>query len=172
MPKINDMGKSSLGIDPGEGGGIALIGSEGENVFPRTWGPRAKTVQEFWEQLSFIGENNSHIVVAVEEQRMRPTTYRDRTGVWHSSVLKSTGVLYGSYREAVAFMVAKGVRYEVVTPQRWQKALGIPPRKKSEGKTAWKNRLKDHAKRLFPNVKMTLAVADAFLLAEYARRTL
>lgn len=56
-----------------------------------------------------------------------------------------------------------------VTPQRWQKSLGIVPKRSSESKTEWKNRLKDHAQVRFEEVKVTLQVADALLIAEFCR---
>jgi hypothetical protein len=61
---------------------------------------------------------------------------------------------------------------EEVLPSRWQQGLHISPRKKSEGRVLWKNRLKANAQRLFPEIadKITLATADALLLAEYCRR--
>lgn len=39
-----------------------------------------------------------------------------------------------------------------------------------ESKQSFKNRLKDKAQQLFPREKVTLATADALLIAEYARR--
>lgn len=59
---------------------------------------------------------------------------------------------------------------ELVHPARWQKALSISPRRSGEGRGAWKSRLKDVAQELFPQIRITLATADALLLAEYCRR--
>lgn len=83
------------------------------------------------------------------------------------SAMFSFGAAYGHMEMALA---AAGIPYETVQPARWQKGLKIPGRKKDEGKTAWKNRLKARAQMLFPRVKVTLAVADALLIAEYCRR--
>jgi len=63
-----------------------------------------------------------------------------------------------------------GMRLELVTPQKWQKALGLSHREKTQSKCEWKNKLKAEAERLYPGVKVTLATADALLLLEYARR--
>ncbi len=54
-------------------------------------------------------------------------------------------------------------------PTYTPKPLGdiLPLRKKV--KDNWKNMLKDHAIKLFPDTKVTSAVADALLLAEYCR---
>jgi hypothetical protein len=77
------------------------------------------------------------------------------------------GANYGALRMA---LTAAGIPFEEVVPGVWQRGLNIPPRKKTEGKTAWKNRLKAKAQQLFPSVKITLATADALLIAEFCRR--
>jgi Holliday junction resolvasome RuvABC endonuclease subunit len=77
------------------------------------------------------------------------------------------GVNYGIVRMA---LTAAGIPFEEVTPQAWQKALGITHRKKTETPSEWKNRLRARAQQLFPSVSLTLATADALLIAEYCRR--
>lgn len=64
-----------------------------------------------------------------------------------------------------------GVRVELVRPQRWQKSLGLGSASGCASKTEWKNKLKGGAQRLYPNLKPTLATADALLILDYARRT-
>ena len=76
------------------------------------------------------------------------------------------GMGYGGLRMA---LVAAGIPFEAVSPQKWQKVMGIPP-KKGETKTQHKNRLKARAQELFPSLKITLATSDALLLAAYAQR--
>ena len=80
----------------------------------------------------------------------------------------SFGASYGALCMA---LTAADVRFEEVPPLRWQRGLHIPPRKKSESRTAWKNRLKSKAQQLFPKEYVTLATADALLLAEYCSRS-
>ena len=63
-----------------------------------------------------------------------------------------------------------GVRIELVRPQRWQKALSLGTASSCESKTVWKNKLKGVAQRLYPDLRVTLATADALLILEYARR--
>lgn len=90
-----------------------------------------------------------------------------------------------------AILETLGVRIVLVTPQQWQKALGLGHRTKPETplprkptpaqekayrsaaarcKTAWKNKLKSEAERRFPGIKVTLETADALLLLDYAWR--
>ena len=68
--------------------------------------------------------------------------------------------------------IAAGLRTELVPPQKWQKAFGLIVKGKGLGKydTSKKNRNKAKAQELFPDVKMTHAIADALLIAEYGRR--
>ena len=61
-------------------------------------------------------------------------------------------------------LTAQGIPFELVTPQKWQKAMGCLTK-------GDKNISKAAAQRLFPRIKMTHAFADSILIAEYARRT-
>jgi hypothetical protein len=54
--------------------------------------------------------------------------------------------------------------FEEVSPQKWQKAMGCMTK-------GDKNVSKAKAQQLFPQLKITHAIADALLIAEYARRT-
>jgi hypothetical protein len=77
------------------------------------------------------------------------------------------GMSYGALRMA---LTAAGIPFDEVTPQRWQKTLGVTPREKGEPKSSFKARLKTKAQSLFPRTSITLKTADALLLAEYCRR--
>lgn len=94
------------------------------------------------------------------------------------------------------FGVIKGIlthakiRFELVRPQKWQKALGVArtglmrwtkelgaeqkkliEAKNGQLKREHKNRLKETAQRLFPSVpNITLKTCDALLILEYAIR--
>ena len=70
-----------------------------------------------------------------------------------------------SERTLFALEVA-GISYKEVTPQTWMKEFMLK-KEKSESGTKWKNRLKAKAESLFPNEKVTLWNADAFLQAWY-----
>ncbi len=82
-----------------------------------------------------------------------------------------------------AFLIAASIPYELVTPATWIRPLGLPLRRRaargklvtSDGKVPetdhqWKSRLRTKAQQLHPTVKVTLAVADALLLATYCHR--
>lgn len=70
------------------------------------------------------------------------------------------GVGYGGLRMA---LTAMAIPFDEVTPQRWQKEMGCLT-------GGDKNISKRKAEDLFPNIRITHAIADALLIAEYARR--
>ncbi len=95
---------------------------------------------------------------------LRPTFI---PSVGRSTLIASTGELYGSYLVLYTMMVTvAGIDTEVVQPQRWQEYLNIR-KMKGEKDTAWKNRLKARAQELMPDVKMVLDTSDAYLIALY-----
>lgn len=69
---------------------------------------------------------------------------------------RNYGLLLGS-------LYSSGCPFETVSPQKWQKALGCL----THGD---KNISKSMAQRLFQDIKVTHAIADALLIAEYCRR--
>ena len=70
------------------------------------------------------------------------------------------GVGYGGLLMA---LVAARIPFTSVRPQKWQAAMGCL----THGD---KNITKRKAQELFPNIKVTHAIADALLIAEYGRR--
>lgn len=157
--RLRPQGVSIIGIDPGASGGIALLqpmhGSP--NSVQSTGMP--DTERDIWE---WLRTSLSSVNFAVIEQ-VSGYIGEKQPG----SAMFKFGMSYGMLR---GFLIAAGVQFEQATPQKWQKALGITSRKKEETKTQWKNRLKASAQQIFPDLKITLATADALLIAEYARR--
>lgn len=146
-----------LGIDPGASGGLACIALDNVEAVPMPESDR-----DLWDWFRWFMPG------------MKPFALVEKVGGYiggnpvPGSAMFNFGTNYGKLLMA---LTAAGIPFETVTPQRWQKGLSIPPRKKGEGKTAWKNRLKVVAQRLFPDVKVTLATADALLIAEHCRRS-
>jgi hypothetical protein len=147
-----------LGIDPGKSGGLAMITSDGiDQVFkmPETESDIARL---FEERIKPAGVSFCYI----EKVHSFPGE-----GVSSSFKFgKNTGLLIG-------LLLAHKISFEEKMPIFWQRALGIPPRRKKpteELKREFKNRLKDTAQKLFPHLKVTLKTADALLIAEAARR--
>jgi Holliday junction resolvasome RuvABC endonuclease subunit len=59
-------------------------------------------------------------------------------------------------------LTAANVPFERITPQKWQKAMGCLTK-------GDKNVSKRKAQELFPDIKVTHAIADSLLIAEYGR---
>lgn len=134
-----------LGIDPGKGGGLALLDTA--VYLPQVFSLKDKSEQEIALWLLSTGADFAVI------ERVHSSPQMGVTSAF------SFGQSYGFLRGCLAGRIA----YDEVTPQRWQKELGCM----SKGD---KNVTKQRAAQLFPAVKVTHGVADALLLSEYARR--
>lgn len=155
MPSLNGV---YLGIDPGASGGLASIAADGTKAVSMP-----QTERDIWEWFyEFHPDMNPFAIIE------KVGGYIQREGGNPGSAMFKFGMSYGGLRMA---LVAAGIPFDEVTPQAWQKALGISSRGKTETRGMFKNRLKAKAQQLFPSVKVTLATADALLLAEYCRRT-
>jgi len=82
----------------------------------------------------------------------------------------SNSKLYGNYMSIRMALTALRIPFTAVTAQKWHRSLGIAPRKKTETQTQWKSRLKAKAQQLFPQETVTLATADALLIACYCKK--
>lgn len=142
------------GIDPGQSGGIAILTLAGEIV--GAW-PMPETEAEVCEIMAEFGPRC--LVAALE--RVTPMRGQGLGSTW------SFGQNYGFLRGVLA---ALQIRREFVRPQVWQPALGIAKRG-DKTQTEHKNATKSKAQELFPKQKITHAIADALLIAEWARRT-
>lgn len=177
-----------VGIDPGKNGGIAVLTAKGEEVSVIKLPATRRELLNIITTITLGGKTR----VALE----KVGGYVQRKG-------DSGDVARGSHM----FVFGKGVGwiemaleacglgdFREVTPQQWQKGLGIPPRKKHDkvrsrrltkgkrkgavvqekwgGETdrEFKARLRAVAEKLFPGVKLTNATADAILIAEHLRR--
>ena len=150
-----------LGLDPGASGGIAWVSSDSvESV------AMPSTDRDIWDWLTAPGPFGEERTLPTHAVLEKVNGYVGDGGNPGSAMFKF-GTSYGSLKMA---LTAAGIPFEEIPPQTWQKALGIPKRKKGESKTVWKNRLKAHAQRLFPQEKITLATADALLIATYCKR--
>lgn len=141
-----------IGIDPGAGGGIAVVNNAGR---AEAWKMPA-TERDVYDLLAGIPDSYA----VIEHVHSMP-----QQGVASSFKF---GASYGFVRGC---LIGCGIPFEQVGPRSWMKALGIRVRHKTETPTQWKNFLKSIAQQLFPEVRVTLKTADALLIAEYCRRT-
>ena len=135
-----------LGIDPGLNGGWALLD---ENGTLETFSFSNKSEKEISNSLSLVRPDYAFI----EQVHAAP-------GQGVSSMF-TFGRAYGFVRGVLA---SRCIDFDSITPQAWQRLLRIPNR---NGKTysEHKRLLKDLASKLYPNHKITLANADAILIA-------
>lgn len=138
-----------IGIDPGKSGAIAFLPADGD-----PW-----TVKN---------DNTDHdLAEAVKDAiGIHPQSYAIIERV-HSSPqmgVRSAFSFGQSFGKLEMLLAALSVPYEAVSPSKWQGDMKC----RTGGD---KNITKSAAQRLFPNIKITHANADALLLAEYAKRT-
>lgn len=133
-----------IGIDPGKSGGLAFLYDAGPAVYPMP-----ATEIDLWRLLGGLSEPARAMLERVSSS--------PQMGVVSAFTF---GAGYGRLRMALA---AAGIPFDEVSPARWQAAMGC----RSGGD---KNVTKRRAQELFPAERVTHAVADALLLAEYCRR--
>lgn len=139
-----------IGIDPGLGGGLAMIDFDGRILEAVKMPQTERDVYDTLQRFAATGPVRAH--AALEFVRSSP-----QQGVVSAFRF---GQGYGALRMA---LVAVSLPFDEVTPRRWQGALGCL----SGGD---KNVTKRRAQELFPDAKVTHAIADALLIAEYNRR--
>lgn len=149
-----------IGIDPGASGGIAFIETM-DQVVGATKTPA--TERDVWQWIASLSGscrrgNGGRAII----EKVGGYVGEAQPG----SAAFKFGASYGGLRMA---LIAAGIPFDEVTPQTWQREFALK-RAKDETKTAWKNRLKAKAQQLFPQETVTLATADALLIAEYCRR--
>ena len=140
--------KLSIGIDPGLSGGVAFIPDSGT--------PWAHKMPETDRDLVDLLRDSINMFEA-----------RAFIELVHSSPqmgVKSAFTFGEGYGRLQMALTALGVPYERVRPQVWQKAMGCLTK-------GDKNVSKRKAQELFPAIKVTHAIADALLIAEYGRRS-
>ena len=149
-------GPTQFAIDPGKQGGIAvrypsdnvmafaMPATEGDlrDLFVRLYNPDNPTVAYVEKVGGYIGGPGA------------PGSAMFNFGRNFGFILGSLAGLY--------------IRTELITPQQWQKRLGLGT-SKGMTKNKWKNKLKEEAQRRFPNLEVTLLTADALLILEATR---
>ncbi len=145
-----------MGVDPGAGGGVAVIDGEGSPLY--AWGFSPKKTE--WE--------TAYVLIAAfryfapEEHGncfMEKVGYMPHDGGKGSFTF---GLITGFLR---GVLVSSAFEPKSVYPMLWQSRLKCLSRGN-------KNVTKRKAQQLFPGVKVTHAIADALLIAEYGRRVL
>lgn len=143
-----------IGIDPGVNGGIAVYSCDVKKIVEVAKMPG--TPQEL---LTFLRVYKCNSVCYLERVQGMPGN--------SASAMFNFGRGFGQIEMA---LLALKIPYTEITPQKWQKELQLG-HKGSKTSTQWKNKLKERAQQLYPNLKITLATSDSLLIVEYGRLT-
>jgi crossover junction endodeoxyribonuclease RuvC len=139
-----------IGIDPGASGGLAAVDAQGR-FLSATKMP--ETPRDVLDALTRLTDGAVTCYAALEQVHAMP-----KQGV---RSMFTFGVGFGIL---LASLTASGIPFDQVTPQKWQKALACYTK-------GDKNVSKQRAQQWWPEVKVTHALADALLLAEFCRRS-
>jgi hypothetical protein len=152
-----------MGLDPGAHGAITVLPARRSDVFEIY---KLDNISDL--DLLLWLQARTHLIEFAVLERVGGYTGGDGQP---GSAMFNFGRGYGKLEMG---LTAANIPYEAVQPQKWQKALGIPPRDKDgESKPQFKRRLKAKAEAMFGRgaVRITLENCDALLIAEYCRRT-
>ena len=147
-----------IGLDPGKNGGIAAVSRDGAIIMACKMPETEQDILDVLHDLTVGGDG------------CRAALERVNAGIFGAGKVGRMGVTsaftfgrgYGGLRMA---LMASKIPFEEPQPNVWQRALSCL----SKGD---KNLTKRRAQELFPAWrKITLATADAILIAEYCRRT-
>lgn len=144
-----------IAIDPGKGGGIVIYSISKNKIIEVI-----KMPETAYEVLNLITIYQNNSICYLEKVGGLP-------GMGGSSMF-NFGKGFGRLEMV---LLCRRIPTVEVTPQKWQKALQLG-NKGNKTNTEWKNKLKERAQQLFPEVaKITLAISDALLILQYARIT-
>ena len=143
-----------LTVDPGASGGLILRNSDG-CVTACKMPPTEGDVVAF-----IMGASTAPGARVAYVEHVGGFTGDGQPGSAMFKFGRGVGVLIGA-------LMAFGWRVIEVTPQKWQKHIGVGTRG-GMSKTEWKNKLKSEAQRRHPDQTVTLATADGLLIMEYA----
>lgn len=144
-----------LGLDPGANGGIAYITNEGTAEAIKM----PASPEEILKLLGSFGNTPTHACL----EKVGGYVGGDHA---RGSHMFKFGRSYGRLETA---LTACSILFQEVTPQEWLAAFDMR-REKGETDTKWKNRLKAKAQLLYSELNVTLATADALLIATYCQR--
>lgn len=169
----------SIGIDPGVHGGICIL-SPDRRIVELTPMPESELgiwmwLNPFVTRLKLHSEGRDTKFKAMIE-KVGGYIPRNRSGKDNkdSGDRGSHMFVFGrNYGACVMALMALDVPCLTIPPRVWQKYYNISPRNREGGETdsQFKNRLKDKAKELYLEEKITLQTCDAILLSHYCSIT-
>jgi hypothetical protein len=154
-----EKGKTVLGLDPGTTGAAVIINRDALHY------RRFKTCTGWLSQLYAFLQLFPNLRAYMEDVHAR----RGDFGPQLAKFMRETGKVDGILELA-------GVSVEYVDPKTWQFEFGLGGKygkEDADRSEVYRARKKAHVQRalqLFPDVPVTLDLADALLIAEYGRR--
>ena len=143
-----------IGIDPGKGGGIAMINEKG--IIKAYKCPESSEEMALLFQILIGNTPATKIRLLMERVWARPTNA--------VRAAFSYGVNYGQW---LGIASSHEVQMNTVIPVEWIKWVGCPKALKRDVRKRW---LKEKARELYPDInKLTLATSDAILITHYAK---
>ena len=142
--------KIYIGIDPGKSGGICFLQGDDIRV--------SKCPATIHDMVSEIELANDIGVCSAVVEKVHSMPGQGVKSVW---------TFAENYAQWCTILATLKIRYVLVPPNTWMKFYGST---RPKDKTARKNYLKQLAQQLYPNIKVTLATADAILLAHYLQQ--
>lgn len=140
--------RATICIDPGVSGGWVLRDREGH---------------------LYSGGNDSLFGIVTQYPDL--VAYVEKVPPFVGRAIPSSSSFKLGYSFGWCVGLCQGGKHPVhlVTPQAWQKSAGIGT-KGSLSSAEWKRKLKAEAERQYPNHKITLQTADAFLLLSHVTK--
>tara|TARA_Y100001963_G_C6764905_1_gene441658 strand:+ start:1381 stop:1854 length:474 start_codon:yes stop_codon:yes gene_type:complete len=143
-----------IGIDPGKGGGIAVINEKG--IIKAYKCPSSSEEMALLFQILIGNTAADKVRLLMERVWARPTNA--------VRAAFSYGVNYGQW---LGIAASHEVQMNTAIPVEWIKWVGCPKSLKRDVRKRW---LKERARELYPKInKLTLATSDAILIVHYAR---
>lgn len=156
--------RTFIGVDPGVNGGIAALRA-GE-VIAVAKNDDGWTLKDFVLRVAPTGWhhriNPDPLRVAIEAV---PKWCGAERFAIHAMTGSAMATMYGSFQLAVGVCIGMGIKPTLLVPVKWQNLVECRNRERLET-TAWKNKLKERARTLYPGFeKLTLWNCDAILVA-------
>ena len=136
-----------IGIDPGKSGGVCAVSGD-MSICSKC----PATIADMVALMKALLDIDSRPMCIIEAVHSMP-----------GQGVVSTFTFGTNYGQWIGILASLGVPYIQVTPAKWMSTYGSRPK----GKTERKNHLKHLAQQRYPQLSITLATADAVLIAHY-----
>jgi len=144
-----------IGIDPGASGGIAWQVGAGKPAVSKM----PETEPDICELIQSIERAGTGFVLYIEDVPIG----MPGKGAAMAKLNRNAGYIRGVVN-------ALGIPMVLIRPAKWQAEYGVGKRSGCKSDSEWKNKLKQVAQRMFPDIRVTLDTADALLILDYARK--